>query len=305
MARHRRADSDDTRVHGTVTPGSAAYSASSSPARTSVALLVPDAPRPGDHATSVVDTIDLTEALRPIRVTRSAPWERTWCWSPPTPADYTSIPSPQGPRRLRPPVGVRTTVVSIACGAALAVGVTVMSDEPDDMGENYAGSAVVAAPASPARRDAFPVPRPTPRSVPTTPRPRVPRHPRSAVPVVGVVTSGYGMRWGSEHYGLDIANDIGTPIYSVTDGVVLDSGPAAGFGLWVRIRQDDGTIAVYGHINETLVATGQRVLAGEEIATVGNRGNSTGPHLHFEVLQSDSTRLDPVAWLQARGVAIG
>jgi murein DD-endopeptidase MepM/ murein hydrolase activator NlpD len=113
------------------------------------------------------------------------------------------------------------------------------------------------------------------------------------------------MRWGSEHYGLDIANDIGTPIYSVTDGVVLDSGPAAGFGLWVRIRQDDGTIAVYGHINETLVATGQRVLAGEEIATVGNRGNSTGPHLHFEVLQSDSTRLDPVAWLQARGVAIG
>ena len=305
MARHRRADSNDTGARGTVTPGSAAHLESSSPARTSVALLVPDAPRPGDHAMSVVDTVDLTEVLRPIRVTRCAPWERTWCWSPPTPADYPSIPSPEGPRRLHAPTGVKTMVVSIACGAALAVGLTVASDEPDDMGENYAGSAVVAVPASPARRDVFPVPRPTPRSVPSTPRPRVPRRPRSAVPVVGVVTSGYGMRWGSEHYGLDIANDISTPIYSVTDGVVLDSGPAAGFGLWVRIRQDDGTIAVYGHINDTLVDAGQRVLAGEEIATVGNRGNSTGPHLHFEVLQSDSTRLDPAAWLQARGVAIG
>ena len=51
----------------------------------------------------------------------------------------------------------------------------------------------------------------------------------------------------------------------------------------MRVLQDDGTIGVYGHINETLVSVGQRVLAGEQIATVGNRGYSTGPHLHYEV----------------------
>ena len=113
------------------------------------------------------------------------------------------------------------------------------------------------------------------------------------------------MRWGVEHYGLDIANDIGTPVVSVTDGLVIDAGQATGFGLWVRVRHDDGTIAVYGHINETLVAVGQRVIAGQEVATVGNRGNSTGPHLHFEVRQPDGSRLDTAGWLQARGIEVG
>jgi len=74
----------------------------------------------------------------------------------------------------------------------------------------------------------------------------------------------------------DIANDIGTPILAVMDGVVLDSGPASGFRLWVRLRHDDGTITVYGHIDRTLIEEGQRVSAGEQIADMGNRGFSTG-----------------------------
>lgn len=123
-------------------------------------------------------------------------------------------------------------------------------------------------------------------------------------PVSGTLTSNYGPRWGSTHYGLDIANEIGTPIVSVTDGTVLESGPASGFGLWVRILQDDGTIGVFGHINETLVTAGQKVRAGELIATVGNRGQSTGPHLHYEVWQEDGQKVDPMAWLDARGVQI-
>lgn len=124
----------------------------------------------------------------------------------------------------------------------------------------------------------------------------------SIAPVSGTLTSNYGPRWGTTHYGLDVANDIGTPIVSVTDGTVLEAGPASGFGMWVRIQQDDGTIGVFGHINEALVTAGQKVRAGEQIATVGNRGQSTGPHLHYEVWQADGVKTDPMAWLQARGI---
>lgn len=136
-------------------------------------------------------------------------------------------------------------------------------------------------------------------------REAIARRPLTASPVSGTVTSAYGPRWGSTHYGLDIANTIGTPIVSVTDGVVIEAGPADGFGLWVRIRQDDGTIGVYGHIDEALVSAGQRVAAGDLIATVGNRGQSTGPHLHYEVWQADGAKSDPTTWLAARGVSVG
>lgn len=127
------------------------------------------------------------------------------------------------------------------------------------------------------------------------------RIPSTVRPVTGVITSNFGARWGTTHYGLDIANEIGTPIRSVADGVVIDAGPASGFGLWVRVRLKDGTTTVYGHINRYLVRTGQRVRAGQVIAEVGNRGISTGPHLHFEVIDARGSRLDPLAWLTARG----
>ncbi|MEU5842084.1 M23 family metallopeptidase [Rhodococcus sp. NPDC047139] len=128
--------------------------------------------------------------------------------------------------------------------------------------------------------------------------------PRVAFPAAGTLTSGFGPRWGTNHNGIDIANSIGTPIVSVTDGVVIESGPATGFGLWVRVRQDDGTIGVYGHIDASLVVPGQHVRAGEQIATMGNRGQSTGPHLHYEVWQPNGTKIDPMPWFHARGVPV-
>lgn len=123
-------------------------------------------------------------------------------------------------------------------------------------------------------------------------------------PTQGTITSNYGPRWGTTHYGLDIANRIGTPIRSVMDGVVLEAGPASGFGLWVRIEHTDGTVAVYGHINSYSVRAGQKVSAGQVIAEVGNRGVSTGPHLHFEIWDQAGRKLDPLAWLQGHGVQI-
>jgi murein DD-endopeptidase MepM/ murein hydrolase activator NlpD len=122
-------------------------------------------------------------------------------------------------------------------------------------------------------------------------------------PTTGLITSTYGPRWGTIHYGIDIANRIGTPVVSAMAGRVISSGPADGFGLWVRVRHDDGTITVYGHIHETLVSVGDRVGAGQRIATVGNRGNSTGPHLHFEVHLDGSRKVDPLTWLRRNGVS--
>jgi murein DD-endopeptidase MepM/ murein hydrolase activator NlpD len=126
-------------------------------------------------------------------------------------------------------------------------------------------------------------------------------------PTGGYISSCYGWRWGALHAGVDIAAPIGTPIYAATSGIVQRTGPATGFGLAVYIRGDDGAVTVYGHVNQEFVSAGQRVSTGQVIAEVGNRGNSTGPHLHFEVhpwgaMYGGST--DPVPWLRGRGVAM-
>jgi murein DD-endopeptidase MepM/ murein hydrolase activator NlpD len=123
-------------------------------------------------------------------------------------------------------------------------------------------------------------------------------------PAEGEFTSGFGGRWGVMHLGVDIANRIGTPIRSAADGVVIDAGPASGFGLWVRIQLADGTINVYGHVDSFSVHEGQHVRAGEQIARMGNRGFSTGPHLHFEVWNPAGRKIDPLPWLNQRGVTL-
>lgn len=128
--------------------------------------------------------------------------------------------------------------------------------------------------------------------------------PKTCLPAHGTFTSGFGARWGTTHYGIDIANAIGTPIYAASDGTVIDAGPASGFGLWVRIQLADGTIQVYGHMNSFSVSKGQKVKCGQQIAVIGERGQATGPHLHFEVWQNGTTKIDPRPWLAARGVYV-
>lgn len=131
------------------------------------------------------------------------------------------------------------------------------------------------------------------------------RRPLFVLPAVGTYTSNFGARWGTLHAGVDIAGPIGTPILAVADGVVIDSGPASGFGMWVRLQHADGTVTVYGHIDQSLVSVGQQVMAGDQIATMGNRGFSTGPHLHFEVHLGGTDKIDPVPWLATRGISLG
>ena len=81
-------------------------------------------------------------------------------------------------------------------------------------------------------------------------------------PTDGVVTSSFGPRWGSNHSGTDFVAPIGTPLYAAKSGTVVASGPAAGYGLWIRIQTDDGYLLEYGHNNANYVSVGERVTAG-------------------------------------------
>ncbi|WP_012532577.1 peptidoglycan DD-metalloendopeptidase family protein [Prescottella equi] len=117
-------------------------------------------------------------------------------------------------------------------------------------------------------------------------------------PSTVTLTSGFGARWGEEHKGIDLAGDIGTPIYAAADGTVRNAGEASGFGQWVvldHVRDGQLVATVYGHIDTYSVEVGQQVRAGQQIATIGNRGQSTGPHLHWEVWPGGwgTTAVDP------------
>ncbi|OZF01251.1 peptidase [Rhodococcus sp. 15-1189-1-1a] len=115
------------------------------------------------------------------------------------------------------------------------------------------------------------------------------------------------------HQGQDYSAATGTPIYAATDGTVAKAGHASGFGNWIILDTTvDGQSlsTVYGHMNDdgVDVTEGGTVTAGDPIGKVGNAGQSTGPHLHFEVwpgtrLADGSSAVDPVAWLAASGAA--
>lgn len=125
-------------------------------------------------------------------------------------------------------------------------------------------------------------------------------------PVAGRLTSCFCPRWGTMHWGIDLAAPMMTRIYAVGDGVVTEAGPASGYGNVVYIQHENGDVTVYGHMEVIEVEAGEIVTAGQEIAKVGSRGYSTGPHLHLEVYAGglDGRRVDPIDWLAERGVRI-
>ena len=117
-------------------------------------------------------------------------------------------------------------------------------------------------------------------------------------PARGVMTSGYGPRWGRMHRGIDIAGPIGTPIVAVADGEVITAGwNSGGYGNLVKLKHNNGTVTVYAHNQRILVRRGQQVTQGQQIAEMGSTGRSTGPHLHFEMHPKGSGAVNPMAYL--------
>ncbi|MBS4030345.1 MAG: peptidoglycan DD-metalloendopeptidase family protein [Clostridiales bacterium] len=103
-------------------------------------------------------------------------------------------------------------------------------------------------------------------------------------PTQGNISSGYGPRWGRFHYGIDIATKTGTPIVAVAAGTVVESGWRTGYGYMIHLNHHDGWESLYAHASKLYVKSGQAVQKGEKIAAVGQTGNSTGPHLHLELI---------------------
>ncbi|MHA3704466.1 peptidoglycan DD-metalloendopeptidase family protein [Jatrophihabitans sp. YIM 134969] len=122
------------------------------------------------------------------------------------------------------------------------------------------------------------------------------------------VASCYCARWGTFHHGVDLSAPLGTPIYAVGAGTVVAAGPSQGFGNWVVVDHHDGSFSIYGHMRVLATVVGKQVEPGTLIAYVGSEGESTGPHLHFEVrtgsYASAATSTDPVLWLAQRGVTL-
>ncbi|MGP9720976.1 peptidoglycan DD-metalloendopeptidase family protein [Corynebacterium sp. AOP40-4SA-5] len=125
------------------------------------------------------------------------------------------------------------------------------------------------------------------------------------------VSSGYGPRWGTHHNGLDFAAPVGTPIYAPADGTVVQGsdraqGSVSGFGSWIWLdcQSSVGKDFIFGHVQHSgiKVRRGQSVKAGQQIGVSGNEGQTTGPHLHFEVWGSPGRtggrHEDPAAWLK-------
>lgn len=128
-------------------------------------------------------------------------------------------------------------------------------------------------------------------------------------PSGSVVTSEYEMRWGTMHWGIDIAvpgGSCGKPIYAASAGTVIAAGPANGFGLWVVIDHGNGVVTVYGHMHKMHVTVGQLVGVNHHIADISNNGQSKGCHLHFEVKLGgiNGQKIEPIAFLRERGVNI-
>ena len=117
-------------------------------------------------------------------------------------------------------------------------------------------------------------------------------------PAKGLLTSGFGWRWGRMHKGIDIAAPVGTPVFAAAAGVVITAGwNSGGYGNMVEIQHPDGSVTLYAHNSRLVVREGQPVAQGQQIADMGSTGYSTGPHSHFEVHLPGQGAVNPMAHL--------
>ncbi|MET7277717.1 M23 family metallopeptidase [Kribbella sp. NPDC005582] len=134
---------------------------------------------------------------------------------------------------------------------------------------------------------------------------------RAAAPRIVLPTTGYhltarfnqaGGRWAHNHTGLDFAAAFGTPVRAVMAGEVIQADFEGAYGRQVKIRHADGTVTSYSHMSEFDVSVGDSVSAGTAVGAIGMTGNTTGPHVHFEVLPDGQNPVNPEPWLRAHGV---
>ncbi|MFV2099957.1 M23 family metallopeptidase [Micromonospora sp. LOL_024] len=246
---------------------------------------------------------------------------------------------PRAPARHRRRFGWRARYLAIGAVALIGIGAGsavagTRGDGPppspvpvDAQARARAGAAARAdrsgrEPASPATTES---PTPTPTASPTAkPSPQATKATRATeaapkaamsappkaswvIPMAGAtITSCYGPRWGTLHAGIDFALPAGTPVHAAFGGTVTKAGDVGdGYGISVFIDHGNGYLTHYAHLSTARVGVGEKVSTGQTIGLEGSTGDSTGPHLHFEVHQGQMwNQIDPVPFLRARGVDV-
>ncbi|MER5453473.1 peptidoglycan DD-metalloendopeptidase family protein [Micromonospora sp. NPDC002389] len=252
---------------------------------------------------------------------------------------------PHAPARHRRRIGRRGRRLAVGAVAVLGLGlggvvVTNLDDSPtpSPVSLDAQASAEAAARAEAAdradrsaRESAAPEsPTPTPTASPSTtpsasptakPRPTATKASKAAtktttsaapkpdwvIPMAGAaITSCYGPRWGTLHAGIDFALPAGTPVRAASKGTVTKAGDVGdGYGISVVIDHGNGYLTHYAHLSTTRVSVGEKVSTGQTIGLEGSTGDSTGPHLHFEVHQGQMwNQIDPAPFLRARGIDV-
>ena len=112
-------------------------------------------------------------------------------------------------------------------------------------------------------------------------------------------TSGFGQRWGTMHYGTDMAAKHGSAILATADGVINFAGWEKGYGKLIKIKHDFGYETRYAHLSKISVSVGQRISQGDRIGKMGNTGRSTGTHLHYEIRRNGKP-INPMKYIRAR-----
>lgn len=182
-------------------------------------------------------------------------------------------------------LGANTALPALDSGNNSALGATSKNTVSGASASLTEGRALTPAHASRALRRA-PAPRPAPDWI---------------RPAIGPMSSGFGPRWGTFHWGLDIAAPYGSIVRAAHAGVVIRAGWDGGYGNVVIIQHENGITTRYGHNSKLLVHVGQRVNAGDPISRVGSTGDSTGNHCHFEV-RIDDKAINPLGFMLARGI---
>ncbi len=182
---------------------------------------------------------------------------------------------------------------------AQLVGVDLPEFESGDLSDTLAIAAIIESdeiPHSPAGAEGFETPL---TGVPVGECQPDPNNRPRGLPLVGRTSRGFqaeGVNPRLRHHGIDIAAREGSPVHAPADGVVVYAGPDDVFGLLLIVDHGDGFKTVYGHNSRLHVRVGDTVLRGDIIALSGNTGQSTAPHLHYEIRRDDQP-VDPTAFL--------
>ncbi|MFC8898000.1 transglycosylase family protein [Streptomyces cinereoruber] len=220
----------------------------------------------------------------------------------PAPAAKTAPPVATPPRAVVPRPAVKPTTAPSAKPATKPVAESAVRPVTGPTAKPAARPA-----AKPAAKPAVAKPATKPAA---KPRPAAAPQARYSAPVAAGIGTRYGKpgsSWSSGyHTGVDFPVPTGTSVTAVAGGRIVSAGWAGAYGYQIVLRHDDGRYSQYAHLSALTVREGQRVTAGQRIARSGSTGNSSGPHLHFEVRTGPGygSDIDPLAYLRARGVSV-